>query len=64
MADMYIDMSEKREGLPEFDENLLCPDCNALTTEGFGLAGGGYGVYTVCIECGNVVSKTVETDDG
>jgi len=62
MTGTMIDMSEKRDGLPEFDPDLKCA-CGGETMPGQGLAGGGFGSYTICIECGNVVSKTVEEDD-
>lgn len=26
----------------------ICPKCNVRTEQGFGLAGGGYGVYVYC----------------
>jgi len=47
--------------VPEMDEGLRCPDHPALEPEvGFGLAGGGYGAYTYCSECGRILSKMQE----
>jgi hypothetical protein len=35
-----------------------CPEHpNASSTGGFGLAGGGFGAYDVCDECGRVFNK-------
>lgn len=35
-----------------------CPDHpNASSSGGFGLAGGGYGPYEVCDECGRIFGK-------
>jgi hypothetical protein len=56
-----IDFSNKREGLPEYSDGP-CPKCGGKTQTGFGLAGGGYGVYAFCDSCGEVVSKTLEED--
>ncbi len=39
-----------------------CPKCNGSIEIGFGLAGGGYGVYEYCEACGAVVTKDVEPD--
>jgi transcription elongation factor Elf1 len=63
MVKLHLDSSEKRESLPEFDEDLKCPSCDALTIVSYGLAGGGCGLYTSCVECGNVVSKSTEDDE-
>jgi len=48
--------AHKREDLPEFEDGY-CPICKRPLETGFGLAGGGYGVYTYCEEHG-VTSKT------
>ena len=45
--------------IPQVDR---CPDHPGLIPEiGYGLAGGGMGVYSYCGECGRVISKT-QTD--
>lgn len=52
--------------LPEVGAALPCghTDCPAPRFElGFGLAGGGYGVYEFCALCGRVVSKTEEREE-
>lgn len=57
----HIDASEKREDLPDvgFPKPCYRLDCPAPDFEtGFGLAGGGYGVYEYCDVCGDIVSKT------
>jgi hypothetical protein len=58
-------MTDAREELPDRGRGrgrvLLCwrDDCPAPDfREGFGLAGGGYGVYEYCEICGHIVSKT------
>lgn len=60
-----IDMSEKDEKIPDFDDSLSCPDCDSLewVEVGFGLAGGGFGPYTFCTECSRIISKTCEPID-
>lgn len=57
---VHTDPMEKRENLPDFDQSLNCPNCGGRTSEGFGLAGGGYGIYTVCNDCCTIVSKSCE----
>ena len=37
-----------------------CPVCGTELIPGFGLAGGGYGIYDFCAKCGKVYNK-VET---
>ena len=59
---VHIDAANKREELPEFDQDAPCPKCGGRTETGFGLAGGGYGVYAFCPQCGEVTSKS-ETSD-
>lgn len=56
---IHIDSSQKREGLPEVEQGGRCPHCGGPTKDGFGMAGGGFGVYTYCKPCGVVVSKTL-----
>jgi hypothetical protein len=60
MADeitLHLDAAKKRADLPEFAPDA-CPHCGGELQTGFGLAGGGYGVYTYCEACGVVTSKT------
>ena len=53
---IHIDSSEIDPAIPQTDR---CPDHPKLEPEtGFGMAGGGYGVYTYCGECGRMLSKT------
>ena len=57
----HIDAADKRPDLPDCGGADKCdnPQCPAPDFEvGFGLAGGGYGVYEYCEICGRVVSKT------
>lgn len=58
---LHIDAANKREDLPEYHESA-CPKCNGPVQTGFGLAGGGYGVYTYCEACEQIVSKS-EVDE-
>jgi hypothetical protein len=55
---IFLDADKKRAGLPEFDQDGRCPKCGGETEMGFGLAGGGYGVYAYCSPCGIVTSKS------
>jgi len=49
--------SSEREG-PDTD---VCPDHpDARQEMGYGLAGGGMGVYTCCSVCGHIISKTMD----
>ena len=44
---------------PEIPQAERCPDHPDVEPEtGFGLAGGGYGPYTVCRICGRMLSKS------
>lgn len=56
---VHVDPIDKREGMPEVDQGGRCPHCGGPTVDGFGLAGGGFGVYTYCEACERVVSKTL-----
>lgn len=40
-----------------------CPTCSSELTDGFGLAGGGYGPYGFCEKCQRVVYKIILRDD-
>lgn len=55
---IHIDAAEKRSNLPEFNQIAPCPKCGGETEQGFGLAGGGYGVYSYCSKCEIVTSKS------
>ena len=64
-AMIHIDAAEKRVDLPDVGEtDGKCPSCGATLQTGFGLAGGGYGVYEYCAsdECNRVVTKTDVAD--
>jgi hypothetical protein len=42
-------------------DSLRPDDCeHENTTMGFGLAGGGYGPYEYCEDCGSIIHKTQE----
>ena len=57
---IHIDASEKREDVPEQGSTGgICPRCGGLLEQGFGLAGGGFGVYEYCPTCAQVVTKTL-----
>lgn len=61
---IHMDALNKRSDLPDCGEtDDKCPHCGSTLETGFGLAGGGYGVYEYCASeaCGRVVTKT-ETD--
>ena len=58
---IHIDAAEKRSALPDCGEtDGKCPTCGEPLETGFGLAGGGYGVYEYCASdsCNKVVTKT------
>lgn len=54
---VHIDPSHKRDNLPEYSQDK-CPKCGGPVETGFGLAGGGYGIYSFCNACGEIVSKS------
>lgn len=58
---IHIDAAHKRPDLPDYQEDK-CPKCNVDAETGFGLAGGGYGVYSYCPQCGELLSKS-EVED-
>lgn len=61
---VHMDMKNKRHDLPDLGAtDGMCPKCGCRLETGFGLAGGGYGVYEYCASdgCNSVVTKT-ETD--
>ena len=35
----------------------VCPDCGTEAEHGFGMAGGGMGVYTFCPKCEKMLGK-------
>jgi len=59
---VHTDSANKRKDLPECGDHDRCPKCGGELEQGFGLAGGGYGVYTYCPKCEQVTGKT-ETSD-
>lgn len=65
--EIHIDPSDKRDGLPDCGDGKSCErkDCPGPRgwQSGFGLAGGGYGVYSYCDICERIVEKTVTPDD-
>ena len=60
---VFIDSAEKDSALPEFDQDAPCPHCGGKTETGFGLAGGGFGIYAFCPACEMVTSKSEEPDE-
>lgn len=41
-----------------------CPVCSSTDLSfGYGFAGGGFGPYTVCLDCGQLICKT-QSDPG
>ena len=61
---IHIDALAKRDDLPDCGAtDGKCPNCGDPLQMGFGLAGGGYGVYEYCgnEDCQRVITKT-ETD--
>lgn len=62
---IFIDAAEKRADLPDCGAtDGRCPKCGEMLETGFGLAGGGYGVYEYCASetCNQVVTKTDVND--
>lgn len=59
---IHIDEAKKRDDLPDLGASRLkCCD-NPDITMGFGLAGGGFGPYEYCQNCGKIVAKDDDPD--
>ena len=62
-------MARVEQEIPEYNEALMCPDCqekSEVIVGLHGMFGGGMGPYTMCADCGKIVSKTCDshvTDD-
>jgi len=60
-------MTEERRKALERGEGCLledrCPACGGEVTFGYGFAGGRLGGYTICLDCGQIVTKE-RTDPG
>jgi hypothetical protein len=62
LTGVHIDSAEQHPAVPDHTPEA-CPKCGGQEFEGgFGLAGGGYGVYEYCVGCGTIVSKTQVED--
>lgn len=55
---IHVSKRHKSADIPEYKQGGKCPKCNSPTEDGFGLAGGGFGVYTYCPKCEEVVTKS------
>jgi hypothetical protein len=52
--------------LPEYNEAVMCPECKEtadVVTGLYGMFGGGNGPYTMCADCGQILTKTFEEPD-
>lgn len=59
----HIDSGEKDDKIPEFDESIRCPEHpHAIVNTGYGLVGGGIGVYTYCSVCWRTLSKSQDKE--
>lgn len=54
----HVDSAQKQDDLPEFSQGERCPNCDIETETGYGMAGGGMGVYSYCPVCGIITSKS------
>lgn len=56
---VHTDTSEVHQGIGQYNQSLKCPEHpEAPVEDGYGMAGGGFGVYNYCSECGRVLSKS------
>jgi hypothetical protein len=60
---LHVDSAEKRPEIPPYDDMLRCSEHDVPSKTGFGMAGGGFGVYSYCPTCGKVLSKSIEPGD-
>lgn len=54
---IHIDSATQDPAIPSSGPDD-CQKCKVPHEVGFGLAGGGYGAYTYCPQCGDMLSKT------
>lgn len=59
---VHVSSSKVRKDLIGYDDQDRCARCHGELESGFGMAGGGFGVYDYCPVCEEVVSKTVVED--
>jgi hypothetical protein len=52
----HLDSAEQDPDLPDACPDF-CPKCRVPAEHGFGLAGGGYGAYSYCPKCGELLGK-------
>lgn len=58
---MDMESPDMEEGEEEFDR---CPKCGGETRNGYGMAGGGCGVYTYCLAEGcDYFDKTQDSEE-
>ncbi len=55
--DIHLEFTKQDENVPT-DGPDRCPKCDVEAESAFGMAGGGYGIYTYCPTCGQMLSKT------
>lgn len=57
----HIDSAEQT--VPEMDQSIRCPDHPTTEPEvGYGMAGGGIGVYEFCPMCGRILCKSQDPE--
>jgi hypothetical protein len=55
---LFIDMATKDPDIPALSDGPdVCPCCGGELIHGYGLAGGGIGVYLACAACALIVAK-------
>jgi hypothetical protein len=60
---VLIDSAIQSPEIPPLDQSIKCPDHPQAQSEiAFGLAGGGYGIYSYCPECSRILSKDQEEE--
>lgn len=58
---IFVDLADKEDRIPEFNQDIKCPEHPDLDPEtGYGMAGGGMGIYSFCGECDTILSKTID----
>lgn len=65
---MHIDLADQHPDVPEPKDRPPCdfPECDPRThwQPGYGLAGGGMGLYTYCDLCERVIDKVQDHPQG
>ena len=62
-SQVHVSSRTRNPSIPDFDTRIRCEKHPHEDPEqGYGLAGGGYGVYSFCARCNRVLSKSEDME--